>query len=172
MVRPFLAPFRRLLRLAGSRRRYSTPPPHGFADIHNCILSLFLIASFPFLRFSYIIFVLSRLTFWSYLFYFRSFFYVLLPSVPSFCPFYFILNVLHNGRLEIPASIPSRNRIFLFSLQPLLPARLLHLTGISGFFSGCKAAAAWIWLTHLHLMPTFLCGAMLSLPHTSLWRCS
>jgi hypothetical protein len=30
MARPFLAPFRRLLRLAGSRWRYSTPPPHGF----------------------------------------------------------------------------------------------------------------------------------------------
>jgi hypothetical protein len=29
MARPFLAPFRRLLRLAGSRWRYSTPPPHG-----------------------------------------------------------------------------------------------------------------------------------------------
>jgi hypothetical protein len=26
----FLVPFRRLLRLAGSRWRYSTPPPHGF----------------------------------------------------------------------------------------------------------------------------------------------
>jgi hypothetical protein len=30
MARPFLVPFRRLLRLAGSRWRYSTPPPHGF----------------------------------------------------------------------------------------------------------------------------------------------
>jgi hypothetical protein len=29
MARPFLVPFRRLLRLAGSRWRYSTPPPHG-----------------------------------------------------------------------------------------------------------------------------------------------
>jgi hypothetical protein len=32
MARPFLVPFRRLLRLAGSRWRYSTPPPHGFAQ--------------------------------------------------------------------------------------------------------------------------------------------
>jgi hypothetical protein len=30
MARSFLVPFRRLLRLAGSRWRYSTPPPHGF----------------------------------------------------------------------------------------------------------------------------------------------
>jgi hypothetical protein len=30
MARPFLVPFRRLLRLAGSRWRYSTPPPHGY----------------------------------------------------------------------------------------------------------------------------------------------
>jgi hypothetical protein len=30
MARPFLVPFRRLLRLAGSQWRYSTPPPHGF----------------------------------------------------------------------------------------------------------------------------------------------
>jgi hypothetical protein len=30
MAWPFLAPFRRLVRLAGSRWRYSTPPPHGF----------------------------------------------------------------------------------------------------------------------------------------------
>jgi hypothetical protein len=29
MERPFLAPFRRLLRPTGSRCRYSTPPPHG-----------------------------------------------------------------------------------------------------------------------------------------------
>jgi hypothetical protein len=29
MARPFLVPFRRLLRLVGSRWRYSTPPPHG-----------------------------------------------------------------------------------------------------------------------------------------------
>jgi hypothetical protein len=29
MARPFLVPFRRLLRLAGSQWRYSTPPPHG-----------------------------------------------------------------------------------------------------------------------------------------------
>jgi hypothetical protein len=29
MARPFLVPFCRLLRLAGSRWRYSTPPPHG-----------------------------------------------------------------------------------------------------------------------------------------------
>jgi hypothetical protein len=35
MARPFLAPFRRLLRLAGSRWRYPTPPPHGF----HCSLS-------------------------------------------------------------------------------------------------------------------------------------
>jgi hypothetical protein len=28
----FLVPFRRLLRLAGSRWRYSTPPPHGFGQ--------------------------------------------------------------------------------------------------------------------------------------------
>jgi hypothetical protein len=33
MARPFfLVPFRRLLRLAGSRWRYSTPPPHGFTE--------------------------------------------------------------------------------------------------------------------------------------------
>jgi hypothetical protein len=32
MARPFLAPFCRLLRLAGSRWRYSTPPPHGFGQ--------------------------------------------------------------------------------------------------------------------------------------------
>jgi hypothetical protein len=31
MARPFLVPFRRLLWLAGSRWRYSTPPPHGFS---------------------------------------------------------------------------------------------------------------------------------------------
>jgi hypothetical protein len=29
MARPFLFPFRRLLRLAGSRWKYSTPRPHG-----------------------------------------------------------------------------------------------------------------------------------------------
>jgi hypothetical protein len=33
MARPFLAPFRRLLRLAGSRWRYSTPPPYGFDQL-------------------------------------------------------------------------------------------------------------------------------------------
>jgi hypothetical protein len=32
MAWPFLVPFRRLLRLAGSRWRYSTPPPHGFTS--------------------------------------------------------------------------------------------------------------------------------------------
>jgi hypothetical protein len=38
MARPFLVPFRRLLRLAGSRWRYSTPPPHGLACyLHNNI---------------------------------------------------------------------------------------------------------------------------------------
>jgi hypothetical protein len=35
MARPFLVPFRRLLRLAGSRWRYSTPPPHGFGFLLN-----------------------------------------------------------------------------------------------------------------------------------------
>jgi hypothetical protein len=29
----FIVPFRRLLRLAGSRWRYSTPPLHGFRDV-------------------------------------------------------------------------------------------------------------------------------------------
>jgi hypothetical protein len=33
MARPFLAPFRRLLRLAGSRWRYSTPPSHGLVHL-------------------------------------------------------------------------------------------------------------------------------------------
>jgi hypothetical protein len=33
MAWPFLVPFRRLLRLAGSRWRYSTPPPHGLGDM-------------------------------------------------------------------------------------------------------------------------------------------
>jgi hypothetical protein len=37
MARPFLVPFRRLLRLAGSRWRYSTPPPHGLP----CSLSIY-----------------------------------------------------------------------------------------------------------------------------------
>jgi hypothetical protein len=35
MARPFLVPFRRLLRLAGSRWRYSTPPPHGLEVTHT-----------------------------------------------------------------------------------------------------------------------------------------
>jgi hypothetical protein len=35
----FLAPFRRLLRLAGSRWRYSTPPPHGFSLVVTKISS-------------------------------------------------------------------------------------------------------------------------------------
>jgi hypothetical protein len=41
MARPFLAPFRRLLRLAGSRWRYSSPPPHGlwnYLAVCLCIL--------------------------------------------------------------------------------------------------------------------------------------
>jgi hypothetical protein len=33
-------PFRRLLRLAGSRWRYSTPPPHGFDLLGSCLLSV------------------------------------------------------------------------------------------------------------------------------------
>jgi hypothetical protein len=36
MARPFLVPFRRLLRLAGSRWRYSTPPPHGLCSYSKC----------------------------------------------------------------------------------------------------------------------------------------
>jgi hypothetical protein len=37
MAWPFFAPFRRLLRLAGSRWRYSTPPPHGFGQALNLV---------------------------------------------------------------------------------------------------------------------------------------
>jgi hypothetical protein len=33
-------PFRHLLRLAGSRWRYSNPPPHGFVTLKYCILFL------------------------------------------------------------------------------------------------------------------------------------
>jgi hypothetical protein len=33
-------PFRRLLRLAGSRWRYSTPPPHGFETEADCSFSI------------------------------------------------------------------------------------------------------------------------------------
>jgi hypothetical protein len=33
-------PFRRLLRLAGSRWRYSTPPPHGFFICNWCYIAL------------------------------------------------------------------------------------------------------------------------------------
>jgi hypothetical protein len=36
MARPFLVPFRRLLQLAGSRWRYSTPPPHGLCTVIKC----------------------------------------------------------------------------------------------------------------------------------------
>jgi hypothetical protein len=35
-------PFRRLLRLAGSRWKYSTPPPHGFSTRLSLSLSLML----------------------------------------------------------------------------------------------------------------------------------
>jgi hypothetical protein len=38
-------PFRRLLRLAGSRWRYSTPPPHGWEGRNNCMLSFHYIVS-------------------------------------------------------------------------------------------------------------------------------
>jgi hypothetical protein len=41
MARPFLVPFRRLLRLAGSRWRYSTPPPHGFVAVRLLCFLLF-----------------------------------------------------------------------------------------------------------------------------------
>jgi hypothetical protein len=38
MARPFfLVPFRRLLRLAGSRWRYSTPPPHGLGHTIDAV---------------------------------------------------------------------------------------------------------------------------------------
>jgi hypothetical protein len=35
----FLVPFNRLLRLAGSRWRYSTPPPHGLSRVDEQILN-------------------------------------------------------------------------------------------------------------------------------------
>jgi hypothetical protein len=41
MVRPFLVPFRRLLRLAGSRWGYSTPPPHGLKVHLSIYLSIY-----------------------------------------------------------------------------------------------------------------------------------
>jgi hypothetical protein len=57
MARPFLAPFRRLLRLAGSRWRYSTPPPHGLMSTSSFPSALCLYIndyspSFSFLLFS------------------------------------------------------------------------------------------------------------------------
>jgi hypothetical protein len=47
MDRPFFSPFCRLLRLAGSQWRYSTPPPHGFSRLgYSCLRLLGLPSSY------------------------------------------------------------------------------------------------------------------------------